>query len=128
MISESLRRLFGPRCTGCHLGEPEVSPAGGIRHRIGGLVDYDDFTIPYEGPIRRDHLQSHADPRGPAARVLRGVRRSLKPGGYIYFYNEPDDAEYLLGNQSMFATLNPLHMQAFDMPSFVRGLRPTGLT
>jgi hypothetical protein len=58
---------------------------------------------------------------------FESVRRSLKPGGYIYFYNEPDDAEYLLGNQSMFATLNPLHMQAFDMSSFVRGLAANGL-
>ena len=54
------------------------------------------------------------------------LRRKLKPGGHVYLYKEPDDAEFLTGNQSMFATLNPLHMQAFDQASFVRALACNG--
>jgi len=128
MISETLRRLFGAEVHGLPIWESQrflLQEVYGIES--AGLVDYDHFTIPYEGPfdlIVCNHKLTHAvRPR----EFFEAVRRSLKPGGYIYFYNEPDDAEYLLGNQSMFATLNPLHMQAFDMPSFVRGLAANGL-
>ena len=128
MISESLRRLFGAEVHGMPIWESQrflLQEVYGIES--AGLVDYDQFTIPYEGQfdlIICNHMLTHAvRPR----EFFESVRRSLKPGGYIYFYNEPDDAEYLLGNQSMFATLNPLHMQAFDMSSFVRGLAANGL-
>ena len=128
MISESLRRLFGAEVHGMPIWESQrflLQEVYGIES--AGLVDYDQFTIPYEGQfdvIICNHMLTHAVRPHEFFEV---VRRSLKPGGYIYFYNEPDDAEYLLGNQSMFATLNPLHMQAFDMPSFVRGLAANGL-
>ena len=54
------------------------------------------------------------------------MRRKLKPGGHIYLHNEPDDAEFLAGTQSMLATLNPLHLQAFDDLSLVRVLAANG--
>jgi SAM-dependent methyltransferase len=127
MISESLRRLFGAEVHGMPIWESQrflLQEVYGIES--AGLVDYDRFTIPYDGQfdlIICNHMLTHAvRPR----EFFETVRRSLSPEGYIYFYNEPDDAEYLLGNQSMFATLNPLHMQAFDMSSFVRGLAANG--
>jgi hypothetical protein len=54
------------------------------------------------------------------------IRRRLRPGGHLYLHNEPDDAEFLDGKQSMIATLNPLHMQAFDQASLVRVLAANG--
>lgn len=127
MISESLRRLFGAEVHGMPIWESQrflLQEVYGIES--AGLVDYDHFTIPYEDQfdlIICNHMLTHAvRPRG----FFETVHQKLKPGGYIYFYNEPDDTEYLSGNQSMFATLNPLHMQAFDMPSFVRGLAANG--
>ena len=51
---------------------------------------------------------------------LRRVTR-YGPGGHLYLYNEIDDSEFLDGGQSMIATMNPLHMQAADRPSLVRG-------
>jgi SAM-dependent methyltransferase len=128
MISEGLRRLFGAEVHALPIWESQrylLQEVYGIES--AGLVDYDRFTIPYDGQfdlIICNHMLTHAV---RPAEFFEVVRRSLKPGGHIYFYNEPDDAEYLLGNQSMFATLNPLHMQAFDMPSFVRGLAANGL-
>jgi SAM-dependent methyltransferase len=92
-----------------------------------GLVDYDQFDIPGSGPfdvIICNHMLTHAVRPG---RFFDAVHRCLAPGGHVYFYNEPDDAEYLAGNQSMFATLNPLHMQAFDQKSFGRALAANGM-
>jgi hypothetical protein len=57
---------------------------------------------------------------------LAAVRARLKPGGHLYLHNEPDDAEFLKGSQSMLATLNPLHLQAFDRASLVRALTVNG--
>jgi hypothetical protein len=57
---------------------------------------------------------------------LRVVHAHLKPGGHLYLYNEPDDAEYLDLKQSMFNVLNPFHMQAFDRASLVRALASNG--
>ena len=90
------------------------------------LIDFEHFTIPFEGPfdlIITNHMFTHVlEPR-----VFFGeLRRQLKPGGHIYLHNEPDDVEFLAGKQSMIATLNPLHLQAFDQPSIVRGLAANG--
>jgi SAM-dependent methyltransferase len=90
------------------------------------LIDFEHFQIPFEGQfdlIICNHMFTHAlRPRD----FFAELRRKLKPGGHVYFYMEPDDAEFLAGNQSMFATLNPLHMQAFDQKSFVRALACNG--
>ena len=90
------------------------------------LIDFERFQIPFDGTfdlIVCNHMFTHAlRPRD----FFGELRRKLKPGGHIYLYNEPDDAEFLAGNQSMFATLNPLHMQAFDQASFVRALAANG--
>lgn len=127
MISEGLRRLFDADVVGMPIWESQrflLKEVYGIDS--AGLVDYDHFTIPYDGQfdlIVCNHMLTHAVRPGEFFDV---VRHKLKPGGHIYFYNEPDDAEYLGGNQSIFATLNPLHMQAFDMHSFIRGLAANG--
>jgi SAM-dependent methyltransferase len=69
------------------------------------LVDFDRFTIPYEQPfdlIVANHMLTHAiRPR----EFLADVRRHLRPGGHLYPYNEPDDAEYLADGGSMFNTM-----------------------
>ena len=90
------------------------------------LIDFDRFRIPWDEPfdlIVCQHMFTH---------VLRPqeffaeLRRHLKPGGHIYLHNEPDDREFLNGDQSMIATLNPLHMQAFDQGSLMRALAANG--
>jgi SAM-dependent methyltransferase len=90
------------------------------------LIDFEHFQIPFEGEfdvIICNHMFTHAlHPRD----FFAGLRRKLKPGGHIYLYHDPDDAEFLAGNQSMFATLNPLHVQAFDQASLVRALAANG--
>jgi SAM-dependent methyltransferase len=90
------------------------------------LIDFERFSIPFEGPfdlIVCNHMLTHA--LAPTT-FLAEVRRCLAPGGHIYLHAEPDDAEFLDGNQSMFATLNPLHMQAFDQRSLIRALEANG--
>jgi SAM-dependent methyltransferase len=90
------------------------------------LIDFEHFQIPFDGLfdlIVCNHMFTHAI--APQA-FFAELRRKLKPGGHIYLYHEPDDAEFLQGNQSMFATLNPLHMQAFDQGSMVRALAANG--
>jgi len=90
------------------------------------LIDFENFQIPFDGTfdlIVCNHMFTHAlRPQD----FFGELRRKLNPGGHIYLYHEPDDAEYLAGNQSMFATLNPLHMQAFDQASVVRALAANG--
>ena len=90
------------------------------------LIDFEQFAIPFDGEfdlIVCNHMFTHAlRPRD----FFGELRRALKPGGHIYLYHEPDDVEFLTGNQSMFATLNPLHMQAFDQASMVRALAANG--
>jgi SAM-dependent methyltransferase len=90
------------------------------------LIDFEHFRIAFDGEfdlVICNHMFTHAvRPR----EFFAELRRRLKPGGHIYLYHEPDDAEFLAGNQSMFATLNPLHMQAFDQASVVRALAANG--
>lgn len=127
-ISEGLRRLYGAEVLAMPIWESQellLKEVYGITSL--GLVNYDDFDIPSEGPfdlIICNHLLTHAV---QPPRFFAALHRTLAPGGHVYFYNEPDDAEYLEGNQSMLATLNPLHMQAFDLASFDRGLAANGL-
>jgi SAM-dependent methyltransferase len=90
------------------------------------LIDFERFAIPFDGTfdlIVCNHMLTHAvSPVG----FFDELKRKLRPGGHIYLYTEPDDAEYLAGKQSMFSTLNPLHMQAFDQASLVRMLAALG--
>lgn len=90
------------------------------------LIDYDRFSIPFDGAfdlIILNHMVTHAI---RLDEFFAELRRKLKPGGHIYVHNEPEDNEFLAGNQSMLATLNPLHLQTFDPPSLVRVLASQG--
>jgi SAM-dependent methyltransferase len=127
MISESLRRLFGAEVCTLPIWESQqflLREVYGIE--AAGLVDYDRFEVPYTGLfdlVICNHMLTHAV--RPQA-FFAAIARALKPGGHIYFYNEPDDAQFLRGNQSIFACLNALHLQSFDRASFVRGLAANG--
>jgi SAM-dependent methyltransferase len=90
------------------------------------LIDFDRFEIPFAEQfdvIICNHMFTHAL---RPLEFFAELRRKLVPGGHIYLHNEPDDAEYLSGNQSMLATLNPLHVQAFDQRSLMRALAANG--
>jgi hypothetical protein len=90
------------------------------------LIDFERFTIPYEGVfdlIVANHMVTHAlNPLG----MLRELRARMRPGGHLYLYNEPDEAECLDLRQSMFKILNPFHMQTFDRESLLRLLVRAG--
>ena len=97
MISEGLRRLFDAEVHALPIWESQrilLNEVYGIPS--AGLVNYDEFNIPYPGQfdlIICNHMLTHAV---RPQRFFEAIHRSLKPAGYIYFYNEPDDAEYLL--------------------------------
>jgi hypothetical protein len=87
-----------------------------------GLIDYDRFEVPCEGPfdlIVCNHMLRPGE-------CLATLRSHLAPGGYLYLYNEPDDAECLEDGQSVIAHQNPVHMQLFDQRSLIRALAANG--
>ena len=89
-------------------------------------IDFDRFDIPFEGAfdlVICNHMITHAV---RVSDFLATIRGRLKPGGHLYLHNEPEDAEFLKSSQSMLATLNPLHLQAFDQASLVRALAANG--
>ena len=86
------------------------------------LIDFERFHIPFPPPfdlIIANHMLTHAI---RPSDFLATVHKNLSPGGHIYLYNEPDDAEILDEGKSMFNTLNPFHLQAFDEEALVRAL------
>jgi SAM-dependent methyltransferase len=126
-IGAALRRLYDAEVVTLPLFEPHqflIRQVYGLQ--ADHLLDYDQFAIPYPGSfdlIVANHLVTHAvRPR----EMLATLRSRLAPGGHLYLYNEPDEADFLGGGKSMFNTLNPFHLQAFDAPSLVRGLRANG--
>lgn len=127
-ISEGLRRLFGADVRAMAIWESQqflLQEVYGIECR--GLIDFDQFEIPYEGTfdlIVAQHMVTHAV---RPERFFAAVLQHLTPNGYLYLYNEPDDAEFLQGGQSMLAHLNPLHLQTFDQRSLARALGARGL-
>jgi len=126
-IGAALRRLFGGETFALPLFEVQqliVREVAGAR--ADTLLDYDQFTIPYEGSfdlVIGNHMLTHAV--RPAA-MLAAIRERLAPGGHLYLYNEPDEADFLEGGKSMFKTLNPFHLQTFDLPSLKRVLQANG--
>ena len=126
-ILDGLRRAWGAEVFAMPIWESQQFL---LRELFGittsPLIDFEHFAIPFDEEfdlIVCNHMFTHAlRPRD----FFGELRRRLKPGGHIYLYHEPDDTEFLAGNQSMFATLNPLHMQAFDQASMVRALAANG--
>lgn len=126
-ILDGLSRAWGARVFAMPIWESQqflLREVYGIE--TSDLIDFDRFAIPFEEPfdlIICNHMFTHAlRPR----EFFAELRAKLRPGGHLYLHNEPDDAEFLNGNQSMLATLNPLHMQAFDQASLERGLAANG--
>jgi SAM-dependent methyltransferase len=122
-IGAGVRRAFGgevytlPLFEGQQLLNREL-----YGHRADALLDYDRFTIPYEGTfdlVVANHMVTHAL---RPSEFLRLVRERLVPGGHLYLYNEPDDAEYLDHRESMIKVLNAFHFQAFDRDALLRAL------
>ncbi len=126
-IAESLRRLFGADVSVVPMWESQqllLKEVYGFESR--GLVDFDHFVSPFDGPFNLivcNHMLTHM--LRPAA-FLRELRSRLADDGYVYFYNEPEDLEYLDGGQSMIAHFNPLHMHGFDQQALVRMLAANG--
>jgi SAM-dependent methyltransferase len=126
-LGASLTRLYGGEACAMTLFENQrfvIEQVYGIA--TSPLVDFDQFTIPYQQPfdlIVANHMLTHAiRPR----EFLDEVRRHLRPGGHLYLYNEPGDAEYLTEGKSMFNTLNAFHLQAFDGAALARSLQSNG--
>lgn len=123
-VSAALRRLYDADVYGMPMFESQQFC---IREYYevpaDHFVDYDEFEIPYEGPfdlVVSNHILTHIiDPQ----RYFARLRERMKPGAYLYMYNEPDDVEFLHEGALVFSVLNPFHLQTFDLDSFVRALR-----
>ena len=127
-IGAALRRLYGATPHAMAIFENQrfvIEQVYGIRT---SLIDFDHFAIPHDGAfdvIVSNHMLTHAvRPRD----FLATVRDRLVPGGYLYLYNEPDDAEYLTEGKSMISTMNAFHLQTFDGKSLVRALAANGFS
>jgi SAM-dependent methyltransferase len=126
-IGAALRRLYGGETAALPLFEVQqllVREVYGTR--ADHLLDYDAFRIPYEGSfdlVVANHLLTHAVHPHDA---LATIRERLAPGGHLYLYNEPDEADFLDTGKSMFNTLNAFHLQTFDGVSLARALQSAG--
>ncbi len=123
-IGAGLQRLYGAEVYAMPLFESQqflLAEAYGIRsdHRI----DYDAFTIPYNGCfdlIVANHMLTHAArPR----EFLATLRQRLKPGGHLYLYNESDEEDVVEGGKNLFNSLNAFHFQVFSGESLARALK-----
>ncbi|MGE0446067.1 MAG: class I SAM-dependent methyltransferase [Vicinamibacterales bacterium] len=124
---DGLRRHWGCDVAGMPIWESQQFIARELYGiPMSEVIDFERFSIPFDGEfdlIICQHMLTHVlDPRA----FLGELRRKLTPGGHIYLHNEPDDGEFLYRNQSMIATLNPLHLQAFDQESLIAGLAANG--
>ena len=126
-IGASLRRLYGGETAALPLFEVQqllVREVYGTR--ADHLLDYETLSIPYEGCfdlVVANHLLTHAV---RPAQALAAIREKLSPGGHLYLYNEPDEADFLETCKSIFNTLNAFHLQTFDGPSLARALQSAG--
>jgi len=127
-IAESLRRLYNAQVFVMPMWESQkfvLKELYGFEAK--GLIDYDHFHIPFDGGfdlIVCNHMLVHSlRPQ----EFLGEVHTHLNPGGYLYFYNEPDDRQILGEDKSIIAHLNPLHMHTFDRPALIRALAANGL-
>jgi len=126
-ILAGLKRLYGVEGWGIPIWESQqfiIKELYGIESP--GLIDFEHFRISYDRQfdlIICNHMLTHMiRPR----EFFEEILGHLKPGGYLYLYNEPDDAEFLRRGQSMLSSLNSFHLQAFDQDSLVRALSSNG--
>jgi SAM-dependent methyltransferase len=90
------------------------------------LIDYDQFTIPFEGSfdlIVGNHMLTHIV---RLDRFFNELRAHLRPGGHLYLYNELDEAFVFASGKSIINSLNPVHLQTFDRASLMRLLNANG--
>jgi SAM-dependent methyltransferase len=90
------------------------------------LIDYDQFTIPFEGTfdlIVANHMLTHIV---RLDRFFAEVRTHLRPGGHLYLYNELDEEFVFASGKSIVNSLNPVHLQTFDRASLMRLLKANG--
>ena len=126
-ILAALVRLYGATPFALPMTEAQrlvMQQAYGIT--ASELLDFENFRIPYEGQfdlIIANHMLTHAL---KPAEFLQEAHRRLVPGGHLYLYHEPDDAEFVSGPASMINTLNPFHVQTFDRRSLTRALAASG--
>jgi SAM-dependent methyltransferase len=127
-IGAGLRRLYGADPYAMAIFENQRFVIEEVYGIPTSLIDFESFSIPHAGPfdlVVSNHMLTHAvRPRD----FLATVRTRLRPGGYLYLYNEPDDAEYLSEGKSMFSTMNAFHLQTFDGKSLVRALAANGFS
>lgn len=126
-LGAALRRLYGGQTAALPLFEVQqlfVREVYGTR--ADELLDYEHLRIPYDGPfdlVAANHLLTHAV---RPAEALAAIRASLSPGGHLYLYNEPDEADLVESGKSIFNTLNAFHLQTFDAASLARALAVNG--
>jgi 2-polyprenyl-3-methyl-5-hydroxy-6-metoxy-1,4-benzoquinol methylase len=125
-IVGSLRRLFDADVRAMAIFEAQQFLIREVYGIEASLIDFDRFEIPFAGPwdvIVCNHMLTHAI---RPADLLTTLRAAMVPGGHLYLYGEPDDAEILVDGKSMFNTLNAFHLQTFDAASLARGLAANG--
>jgi SAM-dependent methyltransferase len=122
-ILDGLRRYYAASVVAMPIFESQqliIRELHGIE--CSDLIDFDEFTIPYSEPfdvIICNHMLTHVV---RPARFFEQIRQHLRPGGYLYLYNEVDEAEFLGTAKSILSPFNPLHLQAFDKRSLARVL------
>jgi hypothetical protein len=125
-IPAALRRLYGVDPAVMTIFEGQRFLIEEVYGIPGSNIDFDRFQPSRPGPwdlIVCNHMLTHAVRPGD---MLATLRQHLAPGGHVYFYNEPDDAEILVDGKSMFNTLNAFHLQTYDAPALVRALKANG--
>ena len=126
-IVDGLRRRFGASVMAMPIFEGQqfiLRELYGIE--CSDLIDYDMFTIPFEGSfdlIACNHMLTHIL---RVDRFFDQIREHLKVGGHLYLYNELEENKFLGGGNSVINTLNALHVQVFDRASVVRLLKANG--
>jgi SAM-dependent methyltransferase len=126
-ILNGLRRQFGASVAAMPIFEGQqfiMRELYGIE--CSDVIDYDMFTIPFEGPfdlIACNHMLTHLV---RVDRFFEQIRQHMKPGGHLYIYNELHEDEFLVRGKSMISTLNALHLQVFDQASLIRLLKANG--
>lgn len=126
-ISAALARLYGAESCAMALFESQqflIQEVYGIP--TAWPIDFEQFRIPFEGHfdlIVANHMLTHVH---RPADFLAEVRSHLRPGGWLYLYNEVDEGEFLRRGKLMFNNLNPFHFQTFSSASLVRALAANG--
>lgn len=126
-IAHGLRRLYGARVAVMPIFESQrmiVEELYGIE--CADLIDYDQFTIPFEGRfdlIVANHMLTHIV---RLDRFFTEVRAHLRPDGHLYLYNELDEAFVFESGKSIVNSLNRVHLQTFDRASLMRLLKTNG--